>query len=202
MRVDIAPLKTIFEEFYELVNVWHVDYSSNFPGNSYNLFVSLATLLCRHNFDLWHEEDKARDPRASDSVIANVKRNIDRLNQMRNDTIEMLDVNILEFLNKDLPENLPINSETPGSIVDRLSIAALKIYHMGEQTRRVDVTKEHIEQCTEKLKILKEQAKDLQNCLGVLIDDLLAGRKRMKLYRQMKMYNDPSLNPVLYSKKR
>lgn len=201
MIIDINALRTIFEELYELVAVWHVNYSSNFPGNSHNMFVSLATLLCRHNFDLWHEEDRARDPRASDSVIAKVKRDIDRLNQMRNDTIEMLDVNILEFLNKDLPENLPMNSETPGSIVDKLSITALKVYHMGEQTERVDVTKEHIEQCTEKLTILKEQAKDLQNCLNTLIDDLLAGRKRMKLYRQMKMYNDPSLNPVLYSKK-
>lgn len=202
MISDMDILKTIFDELYRLVVVWHSDYSSDFPGNSSNTFLSTANLLCRHNFNLWHEEDKARDPHASDSLIATVKRNIDKLNQMRNDTIEVLDDKIIATLDSNQPENLPMNSETPGSIVDKLSINALKIYHMHEQTERADATADHIEKCTQKLAILRAQAGDLQNCLSSLIDDLMHGKKRMKLYRQMKMYNDPTLNPVLYSQKK
>ncbi|MGA1863111.1 DUF4254 domain-containing protein [Deferribacter thermophilus] len=196
----MESLKNVGEFAYNLICKWHEDddYMPNLNDDKLNL---LVLQLTRYNYDLWHEEDKARDPDATDSIIANVKRKIDKLNQSRNDTIEKLDEEILNNL-KDvkLLENAKMNSETPGSIIDRITINALKIYHMDEQTKREDASREHIEKCKYRLLILKDQAKDLQQCLNELMDDLLSGRKFMKVYRQMKMYNDPNLNPVLYKK--
>lgn len=196
----MESLKNVGEFAYNLICKWHKDndYMPDLNDDKLNL---LVLQLTRFNYDLWHEEDKARDPDATDSIIANVKRKIDKLNQSRNDTIEKLDEEILNNLKDVKPlENAKMNSETPGSIIDRITINALKIYHMDEQTKREDASREHIEKCKYRLSILKEQAKDLQQCLNELIDDLLNGRKFMKVYRQMKMYNDPNLNPVLYKK--
>ena len=156
------------------------------------------------NFDLWHEEDKARDPDASDAIIATVKRSIDRLNQKRNDEIEKIDEALLDELGQRsvrIMADARLNSETPGSMIDRLSISALKIYHMDEETKREDASSEHQKNCEAKLMLLQEQRRDLGKCLLEFLEDLAFGRKTLKVYRQMKMYNDSSLNPVLYLKK-
>lgn len=153
------------------------------------------------NFELWHEEDKARDRLASDSTIAQVKRNIDRLNQQRNDAIERLDEWLIAELaarRVDTPSDAPLNSETAGNIVDRLSILALKVFHMREEAQRTDVDETHREKCRGRLAVLETQRADLAQSFRVLLDDFCRGTRRLKVYRQMKMYNDPALNPVLY----
>jgi hypothetical protein len=150
----------------------------------------------RANFDLWHCEDQARDPEASDATIVATKRSIDRLNQLRNDLVEQLDLALLEAVAPNL--EAPIHSETPGLIIDRLSILSLKLFHTEEQLHRS--TPEHRELNHHRLLLLNDQRTDLAACLGQLWADVLSGSRRFKLYRQLKMYNDPTLNPVLYGK--
>lgn len=158
----------------------------------------------RFNFDLWHEEDKARDPDADNDLIATVKRNIDALNQQRNDAITSIDELLPHSLFKDLSldNSLPWNSETVGSIVDRLSIAALKVFHMQEQADREDASHEHRHVCAQKTALLMEQQRDLAFALQSLVTDIANGRKQNKVYRQYKMYNDPNLNPRIYRNKK
>ncbi len=191
------------DKMYNLISEWHIKDNFNQQSLSGSLDDAIV-MLVRYNYELWHQEDLARDPNASDSDIARVKRNIDKLNQKRNDMIEQVDEIISKLLsdkNIQLSKNASMNSETPGSIIDRLSINMLKIYHMEEQAERKDASQEHIENCRSKLKILQMQKDDLFRCLNELIDDLIKGNKFFKVYRQMKMYNDPNLNPVLYKKK-
>ena len=166
-------------------------------------FHALVSIQHQVNFELWHQEDMARDPDVSDSIIASVKRAIDVLNQRRNDLIEQMDqflLNILRVENVKNDTDTEMNSETPGSMIDRLSINALKIYHMDEEVQRKEITAEHRNKCAGKLSVLQEQREDLEQCLSKLLADLSSGEKRLKVYRQMKMYNDESLNPVLYRK--
>ena len=153
----------------------------------------------RANFDLWHEEDKARDPGASDADIARVKRAIDKLNQRRNDLVEKMD----EWLLNGLDENssAPLHSETPGLMIDRLSILALKIYHTREEANRKTATEAHRLRNVGRLGLLEEQRGDLAGCLDSLWAEVLDGKRRFKLYRQLKMYNDPELNPAVYGRK-
>ncbi len=151
----------------------------------------------RANFDLWHEEDSARDPAASDAQIAAVKRAIDRLNQQRNDLIEQIDETLLQALPIAEPDSV-LHSETPGMMVDRLSILALKIFHTREQAERREATDAHRSKNLERLETLEEQRSDLVGALGRLWSAMLRGERRLKIYRQMKMYNDPELNPVIY----
>lgn len=181
-------------------SVWH----GSAAGPAVNAFLSLVQDEHRRNFDLWHEEDKARAPLAADSEIATVKRAIDTLNQQRNDLIEKLDEHLFQVLEKGQIKAIAHatwNSETPGSVIDRLSIVALKVYHMREQTERLDASKEHLKKCLERLKVLTAQHSDLTVALQNLFDDLFAGRKQMKIYRQFKMYNDPDSNPAIYGAK-
>ncbi len=154
----------------------------------------------RANFDLWHIEDEARAPGVSDTVLAAVKRRIDRTNQLRNDQAEELDRALLEWL---APQRLPapavpLHSESPGLMIDRLSILALKIFHTREEAERTGVLAGHTERNRERLAILEEQRADLAACLDSMWRDTLVGTRRFKLYRQLKMYNDPALNPSIY----
>jgi hypothetical protein len=161
------------------------------------------TILCLHraNFDLWHLEDRARDTGATDATIADVKRGIDRTNQQRNDLVERIDTSLLKWLAAAaLPRvSAPLHSETPGLILDRLSILSLKCFHTAEEIQRTNTDAAHIERNRQRLAILKEQSHDLANCLTLLWEQVCRGERRFKLYRQMKMYNDPALNPVLYT---
>jgi len=192
----------LLEQQLNEVVQWHVkapepDYveASDFPN--------LVSMQHYVNFELWHQEDMARDPDAPDSKIAAVKRAIDVLNQRRNDMIEQMDQYLLDALqskNIKYTADAEMNSETPGSIIDRLSINALKIYHMDEEIQRLDVTDEHRKKCSGKFSVLQDQRNDLKKSLETLLADLSSGKKRLKVYQQMKMYNDENLNPVLYQK--
>lgn len=158
----------------------------------------------RANFDLWHIEDEARTPDATPATIADVKRRIDLTNQRRNDLAEELDRTLLAWLEaRGLPNcDAPLNSESPGLMIDRLSILTLKIYHTGEEVERKNAPPTHAELNLGRLEILKEQRRDLASCLDALWNDTLAGRRRFKLYRQLKMYNNPELNPAIYGRNR
>jgi hypothetical protein len=194
-ELQIADLETAFDRAIEC---WHHDDTcfDVLQGRVHPIALELAW----RNFLLWHEEDKARRTDVDDSAIATVKRAIDRLNQQRNDQIEKLDEMILAALTAKKVESATelINSETPGSIVDRISIMSLKVYHMAEDSQRDDIDDEHRQRSLHKLAVLKLQRYDLYIALQQLLEEYLTGRKRMKLYKQFKMYNDPTLNPELY----
>lgn len=185
---------------HETVERWHHE-----PiDNPYDGFLAVACQQHAFNYQLWHEEDIARSPDVGDQRIAQVKRAIDKFNQQRNDWIEKMDDWIAAALQSEgihAPTDAPQNTETPGSAFDRLSILALRLYHLDEQTRRADATPEHIESVRRKLAICRTQHDDLSSSLAQLLEDIFAGRKRHKLYRQFKMYNDPTLNPYLYKKR-
>ena len=148
----------------------------------------------------WHYEDIIRDPHIDPVEALSLKRRIDRSNQDRTDLVEAIDSYFRQYYQsvKPLPE-ARLNTESPAWAVDRLSILALKIYHMQEQVERKDAEPEHIQKCKAKLDVLLEQQKDLSLAIDQLLEDIEAGRKYMKVYRQMKMYNDPSTNPILYN---
>ena len=149
------------------------------------------------NFQLWHEEDVARRDDLGFEAVYRAKRNIDRFNQERNNFIEEMDKVIVAALQPPT-SGCPRNSETPGMMIDRLSILALKEYHMHEETVRTDATTEHRQKCGEKLARIRTQRSDLADCLAALLDDVIARRRTFSVYFQFKMYNDPALNPQLY----
>ncbi|MBT9329999.1 DUF4254 domain-containing protein [Paracidobacterium acidisoli] len=159
------------------------------------------------NFELWHTEDRARTPGATDHEIAEVKRSIDRINQRRNDLAEACDTLLLaELATRGLPDpGAELHSESPGLIIDRLSILALKIWHTQEEIARAaghpEALAGHALRNRERLNLLLMQRGDLAACLDRLWQQTLAGERRFKLYRQLKMYNDPSLNPAIYQAK-
>jgi len=189
----------IVELHDRLVKEWHRDALAS-PEN--DPVLGLVALQHQANFELWHIEDEARRPGASDADLAEVKRRIDSTNQRRNDAVEELDRYLLsELAARGLPDpEAPLHSETPGLMIDRLSILALKIYHTREETCRDDAPAGHVERNCERLAILEEQRADLTACFNHLWGEILAGKRRFKLYRQLKMYNDPALNPAIYGK--
>jgi len=150
----------------------------------------------------WHLEDIIRNPHINPAEAVALKRRIDKSNQDRTDLVELIDSFFLEEYKDSTPlPGATINTESPAWAVDRLSILVLKIYHMQQEVDRPDAEPEHKARCEEKLRVLLEQKKDLSTALDQLLDDIKEGRKYMKVYKQMKMYNDPALNPVLYGKK-
>ena len=151
----------------------------------------------------WHFEDIIRDPHIDPIEALALKRRIDRSNQDRTDLVEQIDSYFRQkYSDVNVLPDARINTESPASAIDRLSILALKIYHMKEQAERTDASDEHRQKCQTKLNVLLEQQVDLGTAIDQLLEDIAAGRKYMKVYRQMKMYNDPSTNPVLYNNKK
>lgn len=174
---------------------WHTDPRARAGSGLETLVVEQH----RQNFALWHEEDRARAPRASAEEIAQTKRNIDALNQARNDLVEAIDRELLEELKvAGVKQTGSLHSETPGMMIDRLSILSLKIFHTMEEIERSTVSAEHTKRNRERLDILVQQRQDLATCLSALWDDIRNCRRYFKLYRQLKMYNDPELNPEIY----
>ena len=166
---------------------------------------SLDALLYHKNWIdtvQWHLEDIIRNPEIDPVEALAIKRRIDKSNQDRTDMVEYVDSYMLEkYKDVVVAEDARLNTETPAWAIDRLSILALKIYHMRVETLREDVSEEHRAACQKKLDVLLTQQVDLSRAIEELIEDIEAGRKYMKTYKQMKMYNDPALNPVLYGKK-
>lgn len=190
-------VKQINQLHRETVVRWH----EGEPDNPYEDFLGMVCQQHQYNYLLWHEEDVARSADVTDGRIAMVKRAIDGYNQQRNDWIERLDEALVEQLadaGAKPATKAKLNTETPGSAIDRLSIMALRIYHFDEQLARTDVDQTHVDRVTARLERCRVQQADLSRSLVELLADLAAGRKMLKVYRQMKMYNDPTLNPYLY----
>jgi Protein of unknown function (DUF4254) len=183
----------------QCTQTWHTETPSVSPA----LLGFERTVAEQHlaNFELWHAEDNARIPGASDQEIAAIKHFIDRANQRRNDLAEQCDVFLLNFLSQhDLPApGAELHSESPGLILDRLSILSLKQFHTREEVARVKAPPGHSERNLQRLRILTEQRDDLAGSLDRLWKQVIGRQRRFKLYRQLKMYNDPALNPAVYS---
>lgn len=193
------------EIFFKSTENYHVTDSVDASiSNPYELKTIEYYLYLKNWIDAvqWHFEDIIRDPQIDPIEALALKRRIDKSNQDRTDLVELIDSYFLDQYKevKPLPEAV-INTESPAWAVDRLSILALKIYHMNQEVERTDTTLAHHAQCLSKLEILLEQKKDLSAAIDQLLDDIKSGRRYMKVYKQMKMYNDPALNPVLYAKK-
>jgi hypothetical protein len=182
----------------ECTRGWH----AGTPAVSAALSEFDRTVASQHlaNFELWHAEDRARAPLATDHDIAEIKRFIDQTNQRRNDLSEQCDVLLLKSLSlQQLPDPAaPLHSESPGLILDRLSILSLKLFHTREEIARPSSPPGHSERNRERLLILSEQRADLAHAFDHLWEEVLDRRRSFKLYRQLKMYNDPALNPAVY----
>ena len=189
--------------FEEATRVYHEKDDVDTPVScSYASGTIEASLYMKNWIDAvqWHLEDIIRDPKINAEEALKIKRRIDQSNQVRTDLVEQLDSYFLaRFKEVKVVANASINTESPAWAIDRLSILCLKIYHMNEEVNRMEVDDKHHQLCRNKLTILLEQKKDLMTALDQLLEDMTAGRKYMKVYKQMKMYNDPSLNPVLYA---
>lgn len=193
------------EIFNKAIEDYHVTNDINKPiNNPYerNSIENRLYLKCWIDTVQWHLEDIIRDPHIDPEEALSLKRRIDRSNQDRTDLVEQIDSYFRQKYSDINPEpQARLNTESPAWAIDRLSILALKIYHMREQAEREDATDEHRQKCSAKLNVLLEQQVDLGLAIDQLLEDIEAGKIYMKVYRQMKMYNDPSTNPILYKKK-
>ena len=191
--------------FWKSVNDYHITDSVDATmNNPYEMKTIEYYLYLKNWIDAvqWHFEDIIRDPNIDPVEALTLKRRIDKSNQDRTDLVELIDSYFLDkYKDVVIADDAIINTESPAWAIDRLSILALKIYHMQKEVERTDTTPEHHEQCEKKLAILLEQRVDLSTAIDQLLLDIEAGKKYMKVYKQMKMYNDPALNPVLYAKK-
>jgi hypothetical protein len=194
-----------FKIFEESIQKYHIEddvyqsFENPYPKNE------IAHLLYRKNWIdtvQWHYEDIIRDPKINPSEALVLKRKIDASNQDRTDLVEYIDSYFLDkYQSVEKRKNATINTESPAWAIDRLSILALKIYHMREEATRINASEEHREKCNKKLQVLLEQKKDLSTAIDQLLADIEAGDKYMKVYKQMKMYNDEELNPILRGQK-
>lgn len=195
--------KQSIEIFNQAINDYHQFDNVDTPINNPFQEKSIEFYLYLKNWIdtvQWHLEDIIRDPAIDPVEALQIKRRIDRSNQERTDLVEMIDSYFLQkFANVDIKADATINTESPAWAIDRLSILQLKIYHMRIEANREDSPEEQRNRCAEKLAVLLEQEKDLTSAIDMLLADMEAGKKYMKVYKQMKMYNDPSLNPVLYA---
>ncbi|WP_127023227.1 DUF4254 domain-containing protein [Flagellimonas beolgyonensis] len=194
-----------FKIFQESIDTYHIkddvyqEFHNPYPKDK------IEHLLYRKNWIdtvQWHYEDIIRDPEIDPVAALDLKRKIDASNQDRTDLVEYIDSYFLKkYQSVQVKDDATINTESPAWAIDRLSILALKIYHMQEEVNRTDASPEHIKKCNEKLQVLLEQRKDLSAAIDQLLADIEAGNKYMKVYKQMKMYNDDELNPVLRGQK-
>ncbi len=195
--------KQSIEIFNQAINDYHQFDNVDTPINNPFQEKSIEFYLYLKNWIdtvQWHLEDIIRDPAIDPVEALQIKRRIDRSNQERTDLVEMIDSYFLQkFANIEIKADATINTESPAWAIDRLSILQLKIYHMRIEANREDSPEEQRNRCAEKLAVLLEQEKDLTSAIDMLLADMEAGKKYMKVYKQMKMYNDPSLNPVLYA---
>ena len=190
--------------FNQAIGDYHIKDNIDTPINNPYQEGSIENYLylkCWIDTVQWHFEDIIRDPQIDPAEALVLKRRIDKSNQDRTDLVEQIDTYFREtYKDVKVQDDARINTESPAWAVDRLSILALKIYHMKEQVERPEASAEHKAKCQAKLDVLLEQQVDLSTAIDQLLEDIEAGRKYMKVYRQMKMYNDPSTNPVLYKK--
>jgi type II secretory ATPase GspE/PulE/Tfp pilus assembly ATPase PilB-like protein len=193
--------------FQEVIEQYHIINTVDQPFyNSYdkdkNLLEHLLYRKCWIDTVQWHYEDIIRDPQIDPVAALTLKRQIDASNQNRTDMVEYIDTYFLEeYRNVEVKKDATINTESPAWGIDRLSILALKVYHMNEEATRTDASDSHILACQKKLDVLLEQREDLSTAIDTLLSDIENGNKYMKVYKQMKMYNDDELNPVLRSQK-
>lgn len=196
--------ESAWKVFNQSIQDYHI--TDNVDANEPNPFEknSLEHLLYAKNWIdtvQWHLEDIIRDENISPEEALKIKRRIDKSNQQRTDLVEFIDSWFLQkYINIIPKSDAKINTETPAWAVDRLSILALKIYHMQQEAERISASEEHRKKCSKKLSVLQEQHKDLSIAIDQLIADIENGSVKMKVYKQMKMYNDESLNPILYQK--
>lgn len=199
LQTKLTPLLMVEHNLSELAFRSHIQtYLSEYCTSDIERSIVSNHL---YNAELWQFEDQARDPKADDTLIAAVKRRIDRLNQQRNDEIEHLNQWFYERLNNHMVATAPLNTETPGSVIDRMSILELKRHSMDAQAQRKDVDGSHVAQCKQKLNVLNRQRADLRSSLDDLLNEIKAGTRRFQLYFQFKMYNDTKLNPYLNGQK-
>lgn len=195
-----------FKIFSDTTDLYHVtDVVDAKAANPFEAGTIEAVLFDKNWIDAvqWHLEDIIRDPQIDPVAALALKRRIDRSNQDRTDMVEEIDTYFREKFAGVKPDaDATINTESPAWALDRLSILALKIYHMEREVERTDASPEHIARCRAKLDVLLEQQRDLTSAIDRLLADIAAGKKYMKVYRQMKMYNDPATNPVLYGNKK
>jgi hypothetical protein len=193
--------------FQDVIKTYHIKDDvhqsfSNIYDDKSQLIEHLLYRKCWIDTVQWHYEDIIRDPNIDPVAALKLKRQIDASNQDRTDMVEYTDSYFLELYKDITPkENATINTESPAWGIDRLSILALKIYHMNEEANRTDASPQHRESCQQKLNVLLEQRLDLSTAIDTLLNDIKNGDKYMKVYKQMKMYNDEELNPVLRSQK-
>jgi hypothetical protein len=194
---------TIFDQS---ITDYHVYDAVNTPINNSHEKGSLEQILYEKNWIdtvQWHLEDIIRDENIEPSEALQIKRKIDASNQKRTDLVEFIDSYFLHKYREIIPtEDAKINTETPAWAIDRLSILALKVYHMTDEANRPSASQDHRDKCLAKLNVLLDQKKDLSEAINQLLSDIENGKIKMKMYKQMKMYNDDSLNPILYQKVR
>lgn len=192
--------------FQKCIREYHIIDSVNQPFSNPYSSDSIEHLLYRKNWIdtvQWHYEDIIRDPKIDPVKALELKRKIDASNQERTDMVEYIDSYFLsQFEGIPLSERATINTESPAWAIDRLSILELKIYHMDEEAHRKNASEQHREACQSKWDVLIQQRHDLSQAIDQLLEDISAGKKYMKVYKQMKMYNDEALNPILYQPKR